>query len=105
MVTLTFVFDDNKVTSAGLTEDELLSPMREHAQKYGILEKEYGVFSKDGADALCVIGMFIPQITDQNPHYIDYLQEWILNVDGEPEDCIQATHRWRRKSQSRLAAG
>jgi len=33
MVTLTFVFNQEKVASAGSTEEELLRPMREHAKK------------------------------------------------------------------------
>lgn len=97
MVTLTFVFNKEKVKASGHTEDELLQPMREHAAKYGIFENEKGVFSKDGEDALCVISMFIPQITDENPKYINLLDEWTLDIDGEREDCIKETHEWFMK--------
>ena len=41
-----------------------------------------------------MISMAIPQITDENPEYIDLLDEWTLNVDGEKEDCIQETREW-----------
>ena len=97
MVTLTFVFNKDKVEKAGHTEDELLQTMREHAQKYGIAETEYGVFSKDGEDALCVVGMFVTGITRSNLEYISYFDCWTLDVDGEKEDCIAETKKWYQK--------
>ena len=103
-VTLTFVFNKDKVEKAGHTEDELLQPMREHAQKYGIAETEYGVFSKDGEDALCVVGMFVTGITRSNLEYISYFDCWTLDVDGEKEDCIAETKKWYQKKGIQLAA-
>lgn len=97
MVTLTFEFDKNKVKEAGYTEEELLQPMREHAKKYGIEEKKYGVFSKDGEDALCVLTMFVSQITRKDRSYVNYFKYWTLDVDGEKEDCILETLKWYRK--------
>lgn len=94
MVTLSFVLDKEKVAAAGKTEDELLAPMREHARKYNIVETENGVFSKDGEDAYCVIGMFIPEIVEEDPEYISFLEKWTFNVDGDEEDCIQSARRW-----------
>ena len=40
MVKLEFVFDKEKIMQAGITESELLQPMRDHAKKYGITEIE-----------------------------------------------------------------
>ena len=97
MVTLTFVFDKNKVAAAGLTEDELLSPMREYAKKNDISEDKEGVFSKDGSDALCLLTMFVTRFTRKNLDYISYFEEWTLNVDGEVEDCISETLKWYEK--------
>lgn len=102
MVTLTFVFDKDKLEKTGQSEDELLQPMRNHAKKYQIDEKEYGVFSKDGEDALCVLSMFIPDIVDKNPKYISFLKEWTLNVDGEEEDCIHETYEWFREYKPQI---
>ncbi len=34
MVSLKFVFNQEKLQKAGKTEDEMLTPMREHATKY-----------------------------------------------------------------------
>ena len=42
MVSLTFKFNEEKVADAGLTCDDLLVQMREHAKKYNIEEIEYG---------------------------------------------------------------
>lgn len=94
MTTLTFVFDKERVAAAGTTEDALLAPMREHAAKYGIEETEYGVFSKDGEDAMCVVMMFGPKMLKENPEYINFLEKWPLDVDGEKEDFIDSSRRW-----------
>lgn len=94
MTTLKFIFNKEKVAAAGTTEDALLAPMLEHAAKYGIEETEYGVFSKDGEDAMCVITMFVDRHTRSHLDYVSYLSEWTLDVDGEEEDCIDNTLRW-----------
>ena len=105
MVTLTFVFNKDKVEKAGHTEDELLQPMREHAQKYGIAETEYGVFSQDGEHALAELMMFIPDIVDSYPEFIGFLNEWTLDVDGEKEDCIKETCEWYDEHGMQLEIG
>ncbi len=94
MTTLKFVFNKEKVAAAGTTEDALLAPMREHAAQYGIEETEYGVFSKGGEDAMCVVMMFGPKILKKNPEYINFLEKWPLNVDGDEEDFIDSSRRW-----------
>jgi hypothetical protein len=104
MVTLTFIFNKDKVAKAGYTENELLQPMREHARKYGISETEYGVFSKEGEDALCVIGMFVTSITRNDLEYISYFDCWILDVNGQIEDCISETQKWYKKKGIRVVA-
>ena len=86
MVTLTFKFNEEKVCEAGYTTDELLAPIREHALKYGIEEAEYGVFTKDGINALAAIGKYVVNVS---PAFLDYLDKWTLNVNGEEEDCIE----------------
>lgn len=103
MVTLRFVFNQDKLKQAGKTEDEMLALMREHAKKYEIAEPEPGFFVKDGEDALCVIGMYIPKITRKDVHYLDYLDEWTLDVDGEKENCIEESRSWIRQHERRYA--
>lgn len=105
MVSLSFVFNKDKVEKAGYTEDELLAPMREHAQKYEILEGKYGVFSKDGEDALCVLTMFVSSMVRKNHQYIGFLDEWTLDVDGEKEDCIKETYIWYAEYEPQVVLG
>ncbi len=94
MVALTFIFEQENIAKAGYSEEELLQPMRDHAEKYNISEVEHGVFAKDGEDALCTVSMAIPLYTDMFPEYDTLLSEWTLDVDGEKEDCIQETREW-----------
>ena len=93
MVTLTFDFNEDRVMEAGHTTDELLAPMREHAKKYGIDEVEYGVFAKDGINALAAMELYIVYASDE---YLGFLDKWILNTKGSIEDCkkslIQCRH-------------
>lgn len=102
MVTLTFVFNQEKVASAGSTEEELLRPMREHAKKYGISEEKNGVFSKDGENAFCVLTMIIPKLAKSNVKILNLLEQWTLNVDGEEEDCIQPSLDWFKEHSPQL---
>ncbi len=94
MVSLKFVFNQEKLQKAGKTEDEMLTPMREHAAKYGIDEPKPGFFEKDGVNALCILTMYVVDKTNQDKTYIDYMDEWILDVDGEKEDCIKELKEW-----------
>ncbi len=86
MVTLTFKFNEKKVLEAGYTTDELLEPMREHSKQYDIDEVEYGVFAKDGVNALAAIGKYAVNVS---PVFLEYLDEWTLDQDGEKEDCME----------------
>lgn len=98
MVTLIFDFNKEKVEAAGLTTDDLLQPMREHAKKYDIKETSYGVFQKEGENAMCVVGMFVTDITDRDHKYISYFNSWIFNVNGQIEDCVETIKRWYKKN-------
>lgn len=97
MVSLTFKFNEEKVAEAGLTCDDLLVQMREHAKKYDIEEVEYGVFAKEGPDAVAVVGMIIPQIIRYNMKMVDLLDEWIYDINGRTEDCIDEARYWEKK--------
>lgn len=98
MVTLTFDFDKEKLAQAGKTEDEMLEPMRVHAKKYGIDEVAYGVFKKDGKDAMCHIGTFVVNMTRKDTSYVSYFKTWFFDVNGDVEDCVVSTkERYKRK--------
>ena len=105
MVTLTFRFNEEKVEAAGLTCDELLVQMREHAEKYDIEEIEYGVFAKEGPHAVADLGMIIPRITRNNIGFVDYLDEWTYNINGRKEDCIEEARYWEGRRELVMARG
>lgn len=102
VITLTFKFDKNKLNQSGYTDDELLLPMRQHAKRYGITERNNGVFSKDGVDALCDLTMFVPYFVKTFPGYFALLKEWTLDIDGEKEDCIKEMTEWNAAHGIRL---
>lgn len=51
----------------------------------------------DGENAMCVLGMFVTEITKHNHKYINYLNSWLFNVNGDVEDCIEATLEWYKE--------
>ena len=92
MVTLEFVFNPKKITEAGLTEDELLAPMREYAVKWNIDEPKTGFFQKDGENALCDLCMFVVKYPKKDMKFVTYLDKWVLDSGDEIDDCIEATY-------------
>lgn len=102
MVTLTFDLDYDKMKRDGITEDDMLKPMREHARKYGIEETSKGVFSMDGENALCSLTIFVSRTTRKDLKYVTYFKNWILDVDGETEDCIAETLEWYRENEIKI---
>lgn len=89
VVTLKFDLDYDIMSKEGITEDDMLDPMREHARKHGIEEIRKGVFAKDGENALCVIMMYVIEKSEEQADYIRYLKSWILDTGHEVEDCKQ----------------
>lgn len=87
MVTLTFNLDYEKMEKDHVTESDMLEPMREHSKKYGIVETQKGVFAMDGENALCSIMLFVSDKIDEDPSYVMYLKDWILERKGHIEDC------------------
>ena len=97
MVKLTFEFDKAEIAKAGLTENELLAEVRNYAEKNKISETSFGVFEKDGEDALCLLMMIAHDILCDRPHYIDCLKALILDDDGDIEDCLEIAKGWLEK--------
>lgn len=89
MVTLTFDLDYEKMSRDGITENDILNPMREHSKKYGISEMSKGVFTVDGENALCDIMIYVMKMAADSSEYIRYLKTWILTTAGGSEDCKQ----------------
>ena len=76
----------------GLTEDELLKDMREYAKKHDIFEEPAGTFLKGGKDAAALILIFAIRYSKRNPTFLDYLESWPADVNGELMDCKQEYH-------------
>lgn len=96
VVTATFRFNDEKLRELGKSVDEMLEPIRESLMPYDVEEIEQGVFRKTGEDGLVVMGIPLRYIR-KNLEYLDYLDDWIANVDGEVEDCKAVTISYFRK--------
>lgn len=86
MVTVTLKFNEEKLKNLGRTVDEMLEPIRESMKSYDVEEVEPGVFRKTGRDGLVVLDCPLIYIR-KHLDYLDYLDDWLLNVDGRVEDC------------------
>jgi len=96
MVTVTFKFNEEKINKLGKKVDELLYPFREMAKEYNINEIQYGVFCKDGDEDMDALILPLKYIR-KHLGYIDILDEWTLDVDGEIEDCkAEMISYWER---------
>ena len=70
----------------GITEDDMLNPMREYAKKYNINEIRKGVFERSDEHGKCLLIKYaIIQCEEINVHYVDYFNSWVLRDDEEPE--------------------
>ena len=90
---LIFDFNEDKVVADGLTADELLAPMRAYGKEHGIRETSYGVFEREGREAMAIVLKFVVRYSTKNPWYLDYLEHWTFNIDGRIEDCKEETLR------------
>ena len=75
--------------------------MREYAKANDIVESSYGVFEKDGEDALAMLLNIATSIVINNQNYMNYLDVLELDVDGKKENCITSIKKWL-KNKGRL---
>ena len=86
MITLTFDLNYEKMAQDGITEEDMLNPMREYAKKYDINELRKGVFERSDEHGKCLLAKYIlDKCQKDNIYYIDYFNTWILRDDEEPE--------------------
>ncbi len=88
MTKLTFIFNEPKLRDNSLTADDMLFDMRTYAKHEDIQETEYGVFSKDGEDAMALLLKYVVDKEKRDPAFITYLDKWEANIDGEIENCL-----------------
>ncbi|MBQ9199430.1 MAG: hypothetical protein IJ141_04560 [Lachnospiraceae bacterium] len=103
MVSLEFVFDEEKVKMAGYTTDDLLEPMRKHAAKYGIAEERYGYFTMDGKNAMAALSIYVMDTYRKNSGLIDYLTKFELTVGNEVDDCLYGFTKWKNRKMTKYA--
>lgn len=97
MYTLIFDLDYEKMERDGITEADMLEPMREHARKYGIEETRKGVFSMDEEKAMCALMIFVIDIEDKDTSYIRYLKTWKMVNERGYEDCKEETIKYYKE--------
>lgn len=94
MVKLTFEFNETEVAKAGLTTDELLTEVRAFAKENDIAETSYGVFEKDGVDAVAMLSKLGVETLRKNLDYLKYIKTLNLDDDGDIDDCKESVVEW-----------
>ncbi len=94
MVSLTFEFNEEIIKKDEVSKADLLKEMRSYAAENNIKEIKYGVFEKNGDDALATILNIATKLIRENSSYMEYIKKMELDVDGEKEDCIKETKEW-----------
>ena len=94
MVKLTFEFNKEEIAKAGLTEDEILLDVRNYAKKYDIAETSFGVFEKDGEDAVAMLVMIGVETLRKDLAYMRYIKSLELDDNGDKEDCKESVREW-----------
>lgn len=85
--TLTFHFNEEKVKASGTTTGQLLEDMRAYAEECGVTETTYGVFEKEGAEAMAVLVGYAVRKAKEDWGFYELLDSLIADVDGAKEDC------------------
>lgn len=94
MVKLTFEFNKAEIAKAGLTENELLKDVRAFAKKHNIAETSFGVFEKDGKDAVALLSMIGVETLRKDLAYMNYVKTLKLDDDGDVDDCKESVQEW-----------
>ena len=101
--TLVFRFNSRKLQEDGLTEDELLQPMRAFAKEKGdIQEIKPGIFQSTGKDAYALIYMSVPKLTYQNIKILVYLEKWKIYNSYEISDVLIDSIEWFKKDSPEI---
>lgn len=104
MVTLTFEFNEDKVKDKGTSVKEIMKPIREYLFSYGAKEIEPYKFETKGENAVSIFTSLVLKITKSDIEFIDLLDNWILDSEGEISDCIEDTRKWYlRKGMKNIA--
>ncbi|MCI8409476.1 MAG: hypothetical protein HFJ09_09450 [Lachnospiraceae bacterium] len=89
MVTLLFDFNQEKAEQCGYNLEEVASRIRTYLKKNGACETKNLFFELEGEDAMCIAASLVIDIVKMDPGFVNIMNEWVLNVDGDKEDCIE----------------
>lgn len=84
-----FVFDENKLKTNGMTEDECLDIIRKYAFRHNLTEIEKGVFDSSDLDntvPFFYLGMNLPY----TKWFMKVIKEWTWYIENDEEDCIKS---------------
>ena len=94
MVKLTFDFDEKELSESRVTKDDILAYARNMALKHDISETSYGVFEKDGKDAVALLAMMGVESLRTNLEYLKYVKRVELDDEGDIDDCKESVEEW-----------
>lgn len=94
MVTLTFRFNEDKVTNKEASVVEIMKPIRKYLFSYGAKEIGPYKFEAEGENAVSIFTSLVLKITKTDIEFINLLDAWVLDAEGEISDCIEDTKRW-----------
>lgn len=89
MVTILFDFNEEKAEQYGYNLNEVVSEVRTYFKRNGAHETKHLFFELEGEDAMCIATSLVVDIIRKDHNFVNVMNEWILNVDGEEEDCIE----------------
>lgn len=70
---------------------EVISEIRTYFRKNGAHETKHLFFELEGEDAMCIAASLVVDVIKKDHCLVNIMNEWVLNVDGEDEDCIEFT--------------
>lgn len=94
MITLTFQFNKDKVDNKGISITEIMKPIKEYLFSYGAKEIEPYKFEAEGENAVSIFTSLVLKITKTDIEFINLLDAWVLDAEGEISDCIEDTKKW-----------
>ena len=91
MAKLMFGFNKDELEKAGLTENDILSMVRDYAGKNNISEKENVVFESDSSEKLMEIGI---SVMSRKYSYLQCIESLVLDNGNEKKDLKDEHMKW-----------
>lgn len=91
MAKLMFGFNKDELEKAKLTENDILSMVRDYAGKNNISEKENAVFKSDSSEKLMEIGI---SVMSRKYTYLQCIESLVLDDGNEKKDLKDEHIKW-----------